>query len=440
MNHRHEANRCNLVLAAAVCAILAGCSMPMPQAPVAEKEPAEPVEPAVKVVTPSFAPWQDATGRKGLLMHYMPWYVAPDTRGFWGSHWTGHDRSHKPDNVLSNGLPDIWSHYHPLIGLYDSTDPAAIECHLLQMKLAGIDGVIADWYGTAPHYDHPEIHTASRKLFDATAALGMKFAVCYEDRSIQLLVDTGKIPATEATNELANVIRWMDREWFGKPNYYRLQDKPLLLNFGPMYMKDAATWDAALDGLGHPPVFFALHHLWRATGADGGFSWVHTEPWESTEPATIRRRVGEVFTYFTANPSEAIVSAYPGFDDVYPGSQHVQLDHRNGDVLRMTLDVGMAGPWPLIQLVTWNDYGEGTMIEPTHEFGYAFLEIIQESRRRELGDLFTPSADDLRLPARLYALRKSRQAPAEALDEIATLLSSSRCKEAAEKLAALDGH
>jgi hypothetical protein len=31
-----------------------------------------------------------------------------------------------------------------------------------------------------------------------------------------------------------------------------------------------------------------------------------------------------------------------------------------------------------IQIVTWNDYGEVTMIEPTREFGYTFLTLLQE--------------------------------------------------------------
>ncbi len=28
--------------------------------------------------------------------------------------------------------------------------------------------------------------------------------------------------------------------------------------------------------------------------------------------------------------------------------------------------------------MTWNDYGEGTMIEPTKEFGYGFLNTLQK--------------------------------------------------------------
>ena len=79
------------------------------------------------------------------------------------------------------------------------------------------------------------------------------------------------------------------------------------------------------------------------------------------------------------------------------------------------------------------------MIEPTHEFGYKFLEVIQQARKKELGDFFKFTPDDLRLPARLYKLRKSGSAPAADLDRIARLLKKGHCGEARRELDKLDG-
>jgi len=52
-----------------------------------------------------------------------------------------------PDTVNVSGERQIASWYYPLIGPYDSSDPAVLEYHVLLMKLAGVDGVIVDWYG-----------------------------------------------------------------------------------------------------------------------------------------------------------------------------------------------------------------------------------------------------------------------------------------------------
>ena len=376
----------------------------------------------------------EVPARKLVLVHYMPWYETPGIRGRWGAHWTGHDGAHHPDRLGTNGLPDLWSNYHPLIGPYDSTDPAALECQLLQMKLAGIDGVVADWYGIGQTADYPQIHQATCALFEAAGRLGLMFAACFEDRSLELAVQRRQLPSDQVTNELARTLQWMQAEWFSRPQYVRRNGHPLLLDFGPVYVGQPDAWQAAMAGLPVRPAFYALHHLWKKAGADGGFSWVHHDPWDGApDEETICRRLGGVFAGFATNAAQAIVSAYPGFNDVYP-THFRSLDARGGRTLRETLAVAMGGPWTTVQLVTWNDYGEGTGIEPTHEFGYAYLEMVQAARRAECGKAFPFTAEDLRLPARLYALRRQAGKPPAVLDRIARLLAEGRCRKAQREL------
>src|SRR5437899_6722803 len=54
--------------------------------------------------------------RKILMMHYLCWYETPSIRGRWGAHWTGPNSKHDPATTDTAGLPNLWSHYHPLIG------------------------------------------------------------------------------------------------------------------------------------------------------------------------------------------------------------------------------------------------------------------------------------------------------------------------------------
>jgi len=427
---RRDAGARLLLLASAFCLGLASCSPGPSSAPPQKAEPQEVAEPEPA----------KKEGQKTLLMHYMPWYETPSVRGQWGSHWKGHQSEHSPDTTGADGQPDIYSHYHPLIGLYDSTDPAVLECHLLQMKLAGIDGVIVDWYGISGTADYPRMHDAARDMFDAAGRLGMKFAACFEDRSLELMVNMDQFPPEQVPDQLSKTIQWMGTEWFAKPQYFRLGGRPLLLNFGPMYAKDPSVWKSALDSVPDDrPAFYALHHLWKAAGGDGGYTWVHWDPWTGyPEEETVKRRLSGTYSEMTATPQQLIVSACPGFNDVYE-QHHRELEHRGGQTLKEALAACMEGPWPVIQLVTWNDYGEGTMIEPTHEFGYKFLEVIQQARKQELGDLFQFTAGDLRLPARLFKLRKAGAVPARDLDRIAGLLNRGHCDEARRELDKLDG-
>jgi hypothetical protein len=378
------------------------------------------------------APEREA--RTLLLMHYMPWYTTPEFRAEWGGHWTGWEQQHDPSTLGEDGLPDIWSHYHPLIGTYDSTDERVVECQLLQMKLAGVDGVIADWYGISDLHDYDENHAGTEVLFAVAGRLGMDFAACFEDRTVEELVKNDRLEASAVESHLADTFRWMDEHWFGADHHVRVDGRPLLLNFGPIYVKDSAVWDGALGSVSPRPLFFALHHLWQKCGADGGFTWVHQKVWEGDpDREEIERRLEHEYTYFSKDPEKMIVSALPGFHDIYEHS-YGHIDHRGGATLRESLEFCVDGDWPIVQLVTWNDYGEGTIIEPTHEFGYLFLEIIQDVRRRELGDEFTFTKDDLRLPARLLALRRAGDAPRTLLDRIARLLADGDCDRAREML------
>lgn len=372
----------------------------------------------------------DEPGRPALLLaHYMPWYESADVRGRWGKHWTGFDSRHDPSRSGADGLPDIWSHFHPLIGAYDSTDPALLECHLLQMKLAGIDGVIVDWYGTADALDYPAIHAASRALFDAAAAHGMQFAVCYEDRAIGMMLDRKVLEPAAAESRLRADIAWAAEHWFGGRHYVSIDGRPLLLNFGPIHFAEKAPWATAFSGLPRRPEFFALHHLWRKAGADGGFTWIHWTPWEDApSDALVRRRLADVFASPAEHPSQVIVSAWPGYDDVYE-EKRPTLAHRGGETLRQSLGTALASSSPVIQLVTWNDYGEGTMIEPTHEFGYLFLEVVQAARPH-----VSSTTADLRLPERLYRARKSGTARPELLDQAAAALRAGNYQQAGKLL------
>ena len=76
-----------------------------------------------------------------------------------------------------------------------------------------------------------------------------------------------------------------------------------------------------------------------------------------------------------------------------------------------------------VQIVTWNDFGEGTVVEPTKEYGYRDLGLIQDFRRRHLGATFPFPTNDLALALRFDNLRRqsaTNAARAKGLDELFT--------------------
>jgi len=365
---------------------------------------------------------------KPLLVYYMPWYVAKPYSDQWGWHWT---MDHfNPGIIDASGERQIASWYHPLIGPYDSADPVVLEYHVLLMKLAGIDGVIVDWYGRANHLDYGSNNERTAALFQQVRRAGLTFALCYEDRTVAQLVTDGVIQASNACSYAQETMRYVQTNYFLEPNYLQLSNRPVLLNFGPQYFKTNEEWEqifSAWDATNRPAFFTeddALPVGW------GAFNW--PPMWLSLAPGArgvlslpALRNYLDTFEQKAAAWPAFISSAFPRFHDVYQPAgvrdYWGYLGDRKGEILRMTLSRGMTNQSAMVQIVTWNDFGEGTVVEPTSEYGYRDLEIIQELRRQYLDPQFRGQPHELRLAHRLYQLRRefsTNQPVAAKLDRV----------------------
>ena len=334
-----------------------------------------------------------------ILVHVMPWYEAKREQGQWGWHWT---MNHfQPGRIEGKDRREIASHFYPAIGPYDSADPAVLDYQTLLMKVAGIDGVIIDWYGTDAVNDYPSIHQRTLALIKAVKRHGLKFAICYEDRVVRTIAERDKLTPDQATERAATHLRFAADHWFADQSYVQWDGKPLLMVFGPDYLTPP-QWRATLDGLQPQPAFFTLHE--RKGPAVGSFAW--PPMWASKHGKLSPKDLDAYLDRFARQPGAKIPCAFPGFHDIYAEAgerpSYGFLDARDGKTFEHTLDRAFDLKSPIIQIATWNDYGEGTGIEPTREFGTRYLAMIQQARRRLAGKDFPFKADDLELPGRIY--------------------------------------
>ena len=140
----------------------------------------------------------------------------------------------------------------------------------------------------------------------------------------------------------------------------------------------------------------------------------------------------------------SIPVAFPRFDDIYEQA-HVhpsygRIPDDDGATFSRTLEDALTSAAPIVQIATWNDWGEGTVIEPSVEFGTRDLEVVQRLRKRHLDPSFSFTKQDLDLPARLLEARR-RASDSNTRDELATLvidLASGHSADVAAKLDTLD--
>ena len=372
-----------------------------------------------------------ASDSSRLLAHVMPWFGAKPTSPTWNWHWTM-DRF-DPDALDATGHRPIASHYRPLIGPYDSGDPDVIEYQLLLMKLAGFDGLIADWYGLSNHFDYPIIHRNTVTLFEAAERIGLEVGVCYEDQTIPRLVEARAITESDRVRHARGEVDWLRRNWFAAPNYLKHEGRPVLLSFGNAGLSDD-EWTAVFVGMPDPPVYLSEHHLRAA--ADGAFDW--------PIPADWRGQLDRFEQSLNSWPI-AMPVAFPRFHDIYAeagvGEGYPVVPDVDGRTFESTLRRALDSGSPFVQVATWNDWGEGTVIEPSTEFGYRDLELTQRLRRQHIDPGFSPGPDELRLAHRLYMLRKQQSDRSELpglLDEASAHLASFRFNEAKGLLDRID--
>lgn len=370
---------------------------------------------------------------KTLLVHYMPWYASKPFSGRWGWHWTMN--CFNPDREIGADRQEVASHYYPLIGPYDSGDPHVLECQVLQMKFAGIDGAIVDWYGIKDFHDYAAIHRNTQHLIDYLRKAGLKFAVCYEDQAVGKMVKGKVLKETENVAHGTVVMEWLQQNWFGDDAYLKVDGSPVMLVFGPQYFKKE-QWARMTAGLLKRPRLYVLPHLSHEIEADGVFGWPPVHGGKEVPPAVWRKYLCELYAR-TKQGESVIMPVFPGFQDIYQEAglheSYGHIDDRDGKTFEETLEAAWQSNCRLIQIATWNDYGEGTIIEPTMTFGYRYLEAIQDCMKRQSEKPFPFSLDDLHLPVMLYELRKQFIGDPNAmtyLDEASALMFSSKCDAA----------
>lgn len=286
----------------------------------------------------------------------MPWFGSKDASETW-HHW-----GDEADIVLSDGRRKIPAVYYPLVDLYDSNDKDYLEYAFLCMKLAGLDGVFIDYYTNTELFDFPFNLERTWSAIEMCEKVGLNYAVVYEDWTLNSAEDNGLGTQKDL---LTNHIDYLNTNFFYRNNYVQHGGKPLFMIFGPQSQLTGPEWNEVLQ-----QNYAFVGVVWMVETAmkpyfDGMMSWT------AESGAALNELLNCQQDY-----ALCIAGAMPGFETTRVGWPTV--DPRNGDNFRAGLSFAKQNNPSYIQIPTWNDWEEGTIIEPSLEFGYDRLEILQE--------------------------------------------------------------
>lgn len=258
--------------------------------------------------------------------------------------------------VLAHLLLWFGGSNHMNVG-YNSNDAAQVHRQINDMISRGIDGVIIDWYGPNNSIDN----ATKLVMAEAESHPGFTFAIMIDQGAIEW----DSCPGCSPQAALINQLQYLEQTYFPSPAYMTIQGKPVVTNFN-IDLSYSVDWNAANAALSTKPAFwFQNNDGFTHTLSGGSYSWVM--------PTTSDYGIGYLSSFYHAGMpfgnEQTVGATYKGFNDTLAswGSNRIMGQQCGQTWLQMFSEInalyGAGKQLPYVQLVTWNDYEEGTEIE-----------------------------------------------------------------------------
>jgi hypothetical protein len=240
---------------------------------------------------------------------------------------------------------------------YSSTDAQQVHRQITDMISRGIDGVIIDWYGPNNSVDQ----ATKLVMTEAEAHPGFRFAIMVDQGALQWDSCSGCSPQQALDNQL----QYVEQTYFPSPAYLTLGGKPVVTNFN-IDQSYAINWDEVNASLAIQPAFLFQNNVgFTHVLSAGSFSWVM--------PTVSDYGLGYLQTFYDTGMAlgneQTVGATYKGFNDTLAswGSNRIMGQQCGETWLETFSEINQlynsGRQLPALQLVTWNDYEEGTEIE-----------------------------------------------------------------------------
>jgi hypothetical protein len=227
----------------------------------------------------------------------------------------------------------------------------------------GMAGAIADWYGVAS----TSIEAATTLLKnEAEAHLGQFEFAIMEDKGALSAAATRN--GCDVTNQLISDLSYISSHYESSPAYIHVNGRPVVYFFDvdAFYI----DWPRVLSSVpGNPLVLLRGTSGFTETTSDGGYSWVSIQQSNPFDPELNFQ--DSFFQAAQQAPQKLVVgAAFKGFNDTLAswGTDRV-IDQDCGQTWIQSFSeirkfYSSGNQLPALQIATWNDYEEGTTIEP----------------------------------------------------------------------------
>lgn len=252
---------------------------------------------------------------------------------------------------------------------YHSSDVYAIQRHVAQSQQAGIDALVQAWYG--PTLENNQTESNLRILLDQAQVYGTQAAVS---------VDMGG-PFLQTEADVTAALQTLWQRHAQHPAYLRTQGRPVVF-FWKQELFPVAVWQnirAQVDP--HRSM------VWIAEGARPEYLevfdglYLYSVAW-SDNPAAVLVRWGDVVRQWSAEHNAFrywVATVMPGYNDLATGRANAFVrDRADGAYYRACWGGAQQSAADWVVLTSFNEWLEGTHIEPSVNYGETYLHLTAE--------------------------------------------------------------
>src|SRR5687767_3612761 len=259
---------------------------------------------------------------------------------------------------------------------YRSADRGAIERQVDQAKSAGIDGFELNWWGP----DNPTDSNLAT-LLDVAQKKGFKVTVDVDLNS----------PFMTNTGDVTNAMSYL-KKYYGHPAWFRVDGRPVVSFYG-IRKYPVATWGQIRAASGNGDA------LWIGEGDIFGYLQVfdgihpYSVAWSPNPAAQLASYASRTRAYAGKH---WVATVMPGYNDTRLGrSDGFAVDRRGGDYYRNLWNGAIATKPTFIVITSWNEWPEGSHIEPSKGYGDLYLAITREKAAEFAGQHVAPPPSSL---------------------------------------------
>ena len=243
---------------------------------------------------------------------------------------------------------------------YRSDDPAQVHRQIEDMIGRGIGGVMIDWRGSS-----------ASDITNRTTYLVMKEAEQHPGFVFETTIDAKALDSTkpggDATKALIQGLKYLARTYFPSPAYMRIDGRPVVTNF-ELDKKYKIDWSRVVREIPGDPLYLFQH----ASGFDhpyssGSYSWIAINKADPNDWG--KKYLDDFYAKGQKKHAYTMGSVKPGFNDRLASWSLDRVMNRNCGQTWLKTFAEIQGLYSAtnqldaLQIVTWNDYEEGTEIE-----------------------------------------------------------------------------